>query len=280
MIADKLVFSKWREALGGNIKIIVSGGAKLQPRLLRIFNAAGITLIEGYGLTETSPVIAVNNITTNEIRIGTVGPPLSDVEVKIAEDGEILCRGNNVMQGYYKEPELTRQAIDNDGWFHTGDIGIMEDNKYLRITDRKKEIFKLSSGKYIAPQVIENKFKESEFIEQIMVVGENQKFTSAIILPDFLYLKNWCTINGIKYSDNENLIKNNEVKERYQNEINKLNMQLGQAEQVKRYRLVHEEWSPLTGELSPTLKLKRKYLLNKYSNILKEIFSVEDGKEC
>lgn len=276
--ADKLIFSKWRDALG-NVELIVSGGAKLQPKLIRIFNAAGITLIEGYGLTETSPVIAANNIVTNEIKLGTVGPPLSGVEVKIAEDGEILCKGNNVMLGYYKEPKLTRQVIDKEGWFHTGDIGIFEDNKYLKITDRKKEIFKLSTGKYIAPQVIENKFKESVFIEQVMVFGENQKFTSAIILPEFLYLRNWCTIHGIKYSDNKELIKDKKVINRIQQEVSELNNQLGQAEQVKRFRLIFDEWSPLTGELSPTLKLKRKFLLEKYNDIFKEIFSVENNKE-
>ncbi len=276
--ADKLIFSKWRDALG-NVELIVSGGAKLQPKLIRIFNAAGITLIEGYGLTETSPVIAANNIVTNEIKLGTVGPPLSGVEVKIAEDGEILCKGNNVMLGYYKEPKLTSQVIDKEGWFHTGDIGIFEDNKYLKITDRKKEIFKLSSGKYIAPQVIENKFKESVFIEQVMVFGENQKFTSAIILPEFLYLRNWCTIHGIKYSDNKELIKDKKVINRIQQEVSELNNQLGQAEQVKRFRLIFDEWSPLTGELSPTLKLKRKFLLEKYNDIFKEIFSVENNKE-
>ena len=204
---------------------------------------------------------------------------MSGVEVKIAEDGEILCKGNNVMLGYYKEPKLTSQVIDKEGWFHTGDIGIFEDNKYLKITDRKKEIFKLSSGKYIAPQVIENKFKESVFIEQVMVFGENQKFTSAIILPEFLYLRNWCTIHGIKYSDNKELIKDKKVINRIQQEVSELNNQLGQAEQVKRFRLIFDEWSPLTGELSPTLKLKRKFLLEKYNDIFKEIFSVENNKE-
>ena len=276
-IADKLVFSKWREALGGNVDLIVSGGAALQSRLARIFNAAGITLIEGYGLTETSPVIAVNNITTKEIKIGTVGPPLNGVDVKISDEGEILCKGPNVMQGYYKNSELTSQAIDKDGWFHTGDIGIFEDNKYLKITDRKKEIFKLSSGKYVSPQVIENKFKESIFIEQIMVVGENQKFASALISPNFPFLHNWCSANGIDYRDNKELIRDEKIIQIFQKEINNLNKQLGLAEQIKRFRLVHEEWSPLTGELSPTLKLKRKYLIEKYSDILKEIFSIENS---
>jgi len=276
-IADKLVYSKWRAALGGNVDLIVSGGAALQPRLTRIFNAAGITLIEGYGLTETSPVIAVNNITTGEIKIGTVGPPLSDIKVKISKDGEILCKGPNVMQGYYKKPGLTKQVIDRDGWFHTGDLGIFEDNKYLKITGRKKEIFKLSSGKYVSPQVIENRFKESIFIEHIMVVGENQKFASAVISPNFPFLHNWCSSNGVNYRDNKDLIQNNKVVQLYQQEVNTLNKQLGQAEKIKRFRLVHEEWSPLTGELSPTLKLKRKLLAEKYSDLLQEIFSVENS---
>jgi long-chain acyl-CoA synthetase len=276
-IADKLVFSKWREALGGSVDLIVSGGAALQARLARIFNAAGITLIEGYGLTETSPVIAVNNITTNEIKIGTVGPPLNGVDVRIADDGEILCKGPNVMQGYYKNPELTKQVIDKEGWFHTGDIGIFEDDKYLKITDRKKELFKLSSGKYVSPQVIENKFKESVFIEQIMVVGENQKFASALISPNFQFLHNWCSANGVSYRDNQELIQNEKVLQIIQKEINNLNKQLGQAEQIKRFRLVQEEWGPLTGELSPTLKLKRKYLTEKYNDILKEIFSMDNN---
>jgi long-chain acyl-CoA synthetase len=276
-IADRLVFTKWRAALGGNVDLIVSGGAALQPRLARIFNAAGMPLIEGYGLTETSPVIAVNNISTGEIKLGTVGPPLNGVYVRISEDGEILCKGPNVMQGYYKEPELTKQAIDGEGWFHTGDIGILEDNKYLKITGRKKEIFKLSSGKYVSPQVIENRFKESTYIEQIMVVGENQKFASAVISPNFQLLHNWCYLNGINYRDNRELIKNSEVVQLYQQEVNNLNKQLGQAEKIKRFRLVHEEWSPLTGELSPTLKLKRRLLAEKYSAILKEIFSVESS---
>jgi len=186
-----------------------------------------------------------------------------------------LCKGDNVMLEYYKEPELTKQAIDNEGWFHTGDIGILEDGKYLKITDRKKEIFKLSSGKYIAPQVIENKLKESVLIEQIMIIGENQKFTSAIILPDFLYLHNWCTNHGVKYSDNNELIQNRAVIERIQQEVNSMNKQLGLSEQIKRFRLVHEEWSPLSGELSPTLKLKRKFLLEKYSDIIMDIYSVD-----
>jgi len=272
-IADKLIFTKWREALGGNVNVIVSGGAALQPRLATIFWAAGINVIEGYGLTETSPVIAVNNLVTDEVMVGTVGPLIKDVEVKIADDGEILCKGPNIMMGYYNKPELTAEVIDKDGWFHTGDIGKILDNKYLKITDRKKEIFKLSNGKYIAPQVIENKFKESFFIQQLMVVGENEKFASALISPNFEFLHNWCSIHGVKYRDNPALIKIPAVIARYQKEVNSINKDLAFHEQIKRFRLVCKEWTPGTGELSPTLKLKRNHLHKEYEHILKEIFS-------
>lgn len=272
-IADKLVFNKWREALGGNVGIIVSGGAALQPRLATIFWAAKIRVIEGYGLTETSPVIAVSNMMTDEIMVGTVGPAIKDVEIKIADDGEILCKGPNVMMGYYNKPELTKEVIDDDGWFHTGDIGRIIDNKYLKITDRKKEIFKLSNGKYVAPQVIENKFKESFFIQQLMVVGENKKFASALILPNFEFLHNWCAIHNVKYRDNEELVQIPQVIARYQKEVNELNKKLAFHEQIRRFRLVYEEWTPTTGELSPTLKLKRAFLHKKYQEIINEIFS-------
>jgi long-chain acyl-CoA synthetase len=272
-IADKLIFSKWREALGGNVKIIVSGGAALQPRLATIFWAAKIPVLEGYGLTETSPVIAVGNLNTMEIKFGAVGPVINGVEVKISDDGEILCKGPNVMLGYYKQPELTKEVIDEEGWFHTGDVGIIEDNKYLKITDRKKEIFKLSSGKYIAPQVIENKIKESFFIEQIMVVGENEKFASALISPNFTYLHDWAADHNIKYGNKKDLIQHQDVLQLFQEEINLINKQLAFHEQIKRYRLVEEEWSPQTAELSPTLKLKRQFIYKKYDHILREIFS-------
>jgi long-chain acyl-CoA synthetase len=274
-IADKLIFSKWREVLGDNIGLIVSGGAALQPRLATIFWAANIRVIEGYGLTETSPVIAVNNLTKDEIMVGTVGPVIEDVEVKIADDGEILCKGPNVMMGYYNKPELTKEVIDEDGWFHTGDIGMMVDNKYLKITDRKKEIFKLSSGKYIAPQVIENKFKESFFIQQLMVIGENEKFASALISPNFEFLHNWCSIHDVKYRDNKELIQIPEVVARYQKEVNEINKNLALHEQIKRSRLVYKEWTPGTGELSPTLKLKRNFIYKEYEHIIKEIFLYE-----
>ncbi len=274
-IADRLIFSKWREALGGRAKLIVSGGAALQPRLARVFTAAGITILEGYGLTETSPVIAVNNYNTREIMVGTVGPVIDKVEVKIADDGEILCKGPNIMLGYYKEPELTKEAIDEKGWFHTGDIGVLVENKYLKITDRKKEIFKLSSGKYVAPQVIENKFKESFFIEQLMVIGENEKFASALVLPNFEFLHNWCSLHDVKYRDNQELIKIPEVIKRFQQEVDEINKQLAFHEQIKRFRLVHDEWSTLTGELSAKLSLKREVIAEKYANIIREIFSKE-----
>ena len=272
-IADKLIFSKWREVLGGNVKVIVSGSAALQPRLATIFWAANIRVLEGYGLTETSPVIAVNNMVTDEIKVGTVGPVIKDVEVKIAEDGEILCKGPNVMLGYYKEPKLTAETIDKDGWFHTGDIGEIVEDKLLKITDRKKEIFKLSSGKYVAPQVIENKFKESFFIQQIMVIGENEKFASALIAPNFEFLHNWCSIHKVKFRDNKELINLPVVMKRYQKEVNEINKPLAFHEQIKRFRLVCEEWSTASGELSHVLKLRRKVIYKKYDRVVQEIFS-------
>ena len=271
-IADKLVYSKWREALGGKIKIIVSGGSALQPRLARFFWAAGMKVIEGYGLTETSPVIAVNHSVWPNIKFGTVGPLIEDVEVKFAEDGEILTKGPNLMLGYYKDHEYTKQVVDKDGWFHTGDVGMLEDGKFLKITDRKKEIFKLSSGKYVAPQIIENKFKESIFIEQIMVVGENEKFASALISPNLEYLHSWATLHKIQFRDNTELVNDKQVMLRVQKELDKTNKTLGEHEKIKRFRLVCEEWSPQSGELSPTLKLKRSVIYKKYDHILSEIF--------
>ncbi len=272
-IARKLVFSKWNEALGGNLKMIVSGGAALQPRLARVFWAAGIPVLEGYGLTETSPVIAVNHFQQpNSTRFGSVGPILENLEVIIAEDGEILMKGPSLMVGYYKDENLTKEAIDKDGWFHTGDIGRIEDGKFLFITDRKKEMFKMSSGKYIAPQVIENKLKESFFIEQAMVVGENEKFITALISPNFSFLHDWCSRHKVHFENNKVLISIPEVNARFQREINTLNKQLGDFEQIKRFRLVEEPWTSLTGELSPTLKLRRKILFDRYKPIIEEIF--------
>ncbi len=280
-IARKLVFKKWQEAFGGNVGVVVSGGAALQPRLAKIFQAAGIPVAEGYGLTETSPVIAASNFVTNEIKFGTVGPVLHNVKVKISSDGEILCKGPNVMEGYYKQPKLTEEVIDNEGWLHTGDVGKMIDNKYLKINDRKKEIFKLSSGKYIAPQMIENKFKESIFIEQLMVIGENEKFASALISPNFEYLHNWCYENKINFRDNEELIEMPDVRKLFQKEINIFNKSLGLHEQIKRFKLVCEEWGSQTGELSPTLKLKRDVVYNKYKHLIDNIYfqSKKNGVE-
>ena len=276
-LADKLIFKHWRDGLGGNIKIIVSGGSALQERLIRIFWAAGLPVYEGYGLTETSPVIAVNDPRDHKrVRFGSVGPILENLEVKIAEDGEILCKGPSVMMGYYKDEEQTRETISSDGWLHTGDIGILEDGLFLTITDRKKEIFKNSAGKYIAPQVIENKLKESSLIEQAMVVGENEKFASALIAPNLDYLHFWATKHKIHFMENKDLVRNKEVISRMQKEVNRVNKRLGQVEQIKRFRMVCDSWSPETGELSPTLKLKRKELYAKYEHILKEIYLVKE----
>lgn len=274
-IADKLIYSKWRAALGGNIVYVVSGGAALQPRIARVLGMAGMFNLEGYGLTETSPVIAVNNPATKEMKIGTVGPVLEGFEVKIAEDGEIICKGPGVMMGYYKAPEMTAEVIDEGGWFHTGDIGTFEDGKYLKITDRKKEMFKLSGGKYIAPQMIENKLKASNMIEQAMVIGANEKFASALISPSFVLLHDWCAENKIHFEDNKDLIQKPEVVSLLQKEVNSINKTLGQHEEIKRFRLVCAEWSPVTGELSPTLKLRRNVIAEKYKHIIDEIYSVQ-----
>jgi long-chain acyl-CoA synthetase len=273
--ADKLIFSKWREALGGKVRIISSAGAPLQERLARIFWAAGMHVLEGYGLTETSPVVAINNYCSKQVMFGTVGTVLKDVMVKIAEDGEILTKGPNRMMGYYKEPLLTEEAIDTDGWFHTGDIGTFVNGNYLKITDRKKEIFKISSGKYIAPQVLENKLKESMYIDQVMVIGENQKFASALIAPDFQFLHDWASSQHISFLNDEELISNTLVFALYQQEVNEMNLKLSDHEKIKRFRLVSDEWTAQTGELSPTLKLKRKVLYEKYNDIITEIFSVD-----
>jgi long-chain acyl-CoA synthetase len=273
MIARKLVFSKWTAVLGGNVRIIVSGGASLQTRLSNLFHAIGIDLLEGYGLTETSPVIAVTDLRKGKPEPGTVGPILEDLEVKFDEDGEILCKGPNIMLGYYKNPELTAQVIDSDGFFHTGDIGAFDKYNFLTITDRKKEIFKLSNGKYVSPQVIENKLKESMFIDNAFVFGENEKFASALISPNFTQLHNWCLSMDLKFSDNNELIQIPEVVECFQNEINLINKQMGSFEQIKRFRLVADEWSPQTGELSQTLKFKRRYIFDKYSKIIDEIYA-------
>lgn len=272
-IARKLVFSKWQEALGGNIQFVCSGGAALQVRLERLFWAAGIPVQEGYGLTETSPIIAANQNRYPDVRFGTVGPVLEGVEVKIAEDGEILARGPNVMIGYYKNPELTREVIDEEGWFHTGDIGCWEEGRFLKITDRKKEIFKTSGGIYIAPQVIENQLKESPFIDQSIVIGEFKRFPSVIISPDFEFLKEYCKRKKIPFESPALIIKNEQIQKRIWKEVEKTNINLDRPKKIKSFRLVSDVWSPNSGELSPTLKLKRKVLKDKYDQLIQDIYS-------
>lgn len=270
-IARKLIFSKWQEALGGNIRAIASGSAALQPRLARIFLAADIPILEGYGLTETSPVVSVNSFVKG-IRIGTVGPLIDDVEVKIAKDGEILVKGPNVMMGYYKLPEMTAEVIV-DGWFHTGDIGEFVEGKFLKITDRKKEIFKTSGGKYVVPQAMENKFKESRFIEQIMVVGEGRKFPSALIVPAFSFVREWAKRKGIEISgNNEELIQDKAVIDRIKQEVDSYNKGYGQWAKLKNVQLLSKEFSVEGGELTPTLKLKRKVILDKYKDVVGQIY--------
>jgi long-chain acyl-CoA synthetase len=271
-IANKLIFTKWREALGGNVMALASGGAALQPRLARVFNAAGIPVLEGYGLTETSPVIAVNSRLPGGTMIGTVGKPLRNLEVKIGKDGEILVKGPSIMKGYYNLPELTKEVLTADGYFHTGDIGEMVDGKYLKITDRKKEIFKTSGGKYIAPQVMENKFKESRFIEQIMVIGEGQKMPAAFVQPDFLFLKGWCAKKKIPYTTDAEMVSNHKVVGRFQQEIETLNEGFSNFEKIKKHELIGAVWSIDGGELTPTLKLKRKNVLAKYQALYNQIY--------
>lgn len=280
-IANKLIFSKWRAALGGNIRLIVSGAAALQPRLARVFTAAKIIVLEGYGLTETSPVIAVNRIEESGRCFGTVGTLFNHVEVKIdtngefAEgEGEILVKGPNVMMGYYNRPDLTAEVLDSEGWFSTGDVGKFVEGKFLKITDRKKEVFKTSGGKYIAPQPMENKFKESIFIEQLMVVGENEKFPGALIVPSFEVLENWANTNGVEFKNREDLVKNPTVIELYESQVNKYNEGFGQWEKIKRFEIVPNEWTIEGGEMTPTLKLKRKPILTKYAHLVSKIYSV------
>ena len=271
-IADKLIFSKWRQALGGNVRIVGCGGASLQPRLERIFWAAGIKIINMYGLTETSPIITINRTEKGKVKLGSVGIAIENVEVKIADDGEILCKGPNVTPGYYKDPELTRSVFDDEGWFHTGDIGHIEDGKFLMVTDRKKEIFKLSNGKFIAPQIIENIPKELPIIDQIMVLGEHEKFASALISPNFKYFDDWKTEKKISFSGNEELIQQPEVQSLFSSEIERLNKRMSLPERINRFRLVKHEWTPATGELSPTLKLKRKFIHEKYKDLIEQIY--------
>jgi long-chain acyl-CoA synthetase len=271
-IANKLIFSKWREALGANVKAIVTGSAACQVKLLRVFTAARVPILEGYGLTETSPVISVNRMDPKNRMFGTVGTLIDNIEVKIAEDGEILCKGPNIMMGYYKRPDLTREVL-KDGWFHTGDIGVMVDNKFLKITDRKKEIFKTSGGKYVAPQPIENKMKESKWIEQMMVTGAGEKYTGALIVPAFNALKEWCSEHGVAFNGNESIIKNEKVIALIKDAVERYNQNFNQVEQIKKFELLPREWSVEGGELTPTLKLKRKVILEKYKDAIERIYS-------
>jgi long-chain acyl-CoA synthetase len=278
-IADRLVLSKWRAALGGKFKILVSGGAAITPRLIRIFRAAGIPIYEGYGLTETSPVIATTSSDPNGIKAGTVGPPLRGTQVMIADDGEILCKGPGVMKGYYNEPELTREAIDDEGWFHTGDIGVIEPEGQLRITGRKKEIFKTSLGKYIAPEAVENRLKTSPVIDNAIVLGENQRFAAALIVPDFSHIKDWCKEKGIVVNSNEEMIARVEVLKLFKHEIDKKNKHIGKTEQIRKFYLLPDEWTVMTGELTPTLKLRRNHVMEKYKGMIEQLFEGNGFKD-
>ncbi|MEO6327721.1 MAG: long-chain fatty acid--CoA ligase [Ginsengibacter sp.] len=270
-IANKLIFKKWREALGNQLVCIISGGAACQARLIRIFTAAKIPIMEGYGLTETSPVISVNTFNKKQRMIGTVGPVIDKVTVKIAGDGEILCKGPNVMMGYYKQPALTADTFDN-GWFKTGDIGMMI-NEFLKITDRKKELFKTSGGKYVAPLPIENKLKESMYVENVMVVGSNRKYTGALIVPSFANLQEWCATKGIVYTTDAQMIREQNVIEMYKDVVESFNKYFNQVEQVKKFELMPHDWKIENGEMTPKLSLKRQVIMEKYSDVIERIYS-------
>jgi len=271
-IARKLIFSKWREGLGGNLTVMVSGSAALQARLARIFAAAEMPVMEGYGLTETSPVISVSDVRNKGFKIGTVGKIITNVDVKIANDGEILCRGSNVMMGYYKDEILTNEVI-KEGYFHTGDIGEIDSEGFLKITDRKKEMFKTSGGKYIAPQLIESAMKQSNFIEQIMVIGDGEKMPAAFIQPNFDFVKEWAKRHQLSIGEsNHEICNNKEIKNRIQNEIEVINEKFGNWERIKRFELTPFVWSIAGGELTPTLKLKRKIVMEKYIDLYHKIY--------
>lgn len=279
-IYDSLVYHKIRGKFGGKHMTIISGGSALNVKICRLFHAIGLRIFEGYGMTETSPVIAVNNPKDKLYRIGTVGPVMPNVQLKFDEDNEILVKGPSIMKGYYKASGAeARQQFDEEGWFHTGDIGTLIDGIYLQITDRKKEIFKLSAGKYIAPQAIENRLKESELIENVMVVGENEKYAAALISPNYNYLHFWANKHKLHYRDNEALIRMPEILEHFQQEIAAINKELAPHEQIKGFRLVTEEWSMQSGELSPTLKLKRNVLTKKYETLIAQLYNPVKEKE-
>lgn len=270
-IANSLVFKKWRQALGGNIEYIITGGAACQTKLLRIFNAAGIPVFEGYGPTENSPVISVNGLHKGTSKIGTVGLPIIGQEIKLEPDGEICVKGPSVMQGYYKRPDLTSETII-DGWLHTGDIGVWEDNKFLKITDRKKELFKTSGGKYVAPQPIENKLKEHPMIEQVIVVGAERKFVGALIVPSFNNLKNWMQQHNIAFTANEDAIVNKDVLKYFKDIVESINPSFNHVEQIKKFELLPREWSIETGEMTPKMSLKRKIIMEKYKDAIERIY--------
>lgn len=272
-IADKLIFSKWREALGGNVIGIVTGAAALQAKLAKVFSAAGIEIREGYGQTETSPVISVNRFDQGQYKFGTTGMVIPGVEVKIDDNGEILVKGPNVMMGYYKNPEETAKTVQ-DGWLHTGDVGTMVDGKFLKITDRIKALFKTSGGKYVAPAVIEEKMKESRYIGEILVVGENRKFVSALVLPATEILQDWAKHKGIAFTDDKDLLNKAEVKALFEREINKFNKEFGKVEQIKKFELISDVWSIDTGELTPTMKIKRKIVQQQYCDLIEEMYNV------
>lgn len=269
----KLVLNKWNKALGGNLKVVVTGGAAIQPRISRVFWAMGIRVLEGYGTTETSPVIAVCDFFKGGLEFGSAGHVLPGTQVKIAEDGEILTRGKHVMKGYYKAPDLTNEVIDSDGWYHTGDLGELLPEGRLKITGRKKEMFKTAFGKYVVPTLIENKFAEDSLIDNIMVVGENRQFAAAIIVPNFIDLRTWCNSKNIAYTTNEEMIKHPEVLKKYKKIVDTYNKFFGDTEKVKRFILTSYEWSIQTGELTPTLKVKRNVIQNKYQDQIEQIFN-------
>lgn len=272
-IADRLVFKEWRKVFGGNLRLIISGGAAIQPRLIKIFTAIGIQLSEGYGLTETSPVIATNSLTLGKLKAGTVGVVMDNQEVMIAENGEILVKGPNVMLGYYKDEEKTKEAIDENGFFHTGDKGCFDEDGLLKITGRIKEIFKTSMGKYISPVLIENKIKESPFIGEMLVIGEGQKFAAALIYPNFEHLRSWCQIKNIPYTKDEEMIKNKDVIIRYRKEIDMYNATLGDYEQIKKFELIAKEWTIESGEMTASLKPRRSRIMQNYAELVNKIYA-------
>jgi len=270
-LARKLIFSKWKEGLGGNLDLMVSGSAALQPRLTRVFAAAEMPIMEGYGLTETSPVVSVNDQRNGGFRVGTVGRVIDNVEVKIADDGEILVKGPNVMQGYYKDQEKTNEVMSGE-YFHTGDIGEICEDGFLKITDRKKEMFKTSGGKYVAPALIENQFKQSRFIEQIMVIGEGEKMPAALIQPNFEFVEEWAKRHDITFNSEEDIVANQKLRGRIQEEIDYANTKFGKWEQIKKFELTPEIWTIDDGHLTPTMKMKRKVIKEKYKDLIEKIY--------